>query len=263
MSPSADTSPPSVAPTGDTSFPRTLQADRMVEVQVETPGEQRGIVVSVALDSPFFGPSGTVPTNVLLEPGWLARLRVPLGPALCPAAMGESIATVEVRAYEGVDLATSEVVLDDVALAEINASECRQRVATDAAAPSFASEPIVDGDRLETAVVLQRGPSAAPATLTSLSSNVIFTLETAPGALPVTLAADEDRVAVPVTITATRCDAHAFAESKKTFVFRATYDVEGEEISVEYLAEGATRESLQQLFDECAVASDAHGIGGG
>lgn len=151
-------SPPPVSPQGGTAFPRTLQADRMVEVQVETPGDERGIVVSVALESPYFGPSGTVPTNVLLEPGWLARLRVPLGPALCPAGSGTSTATVEVRAYDGEDLAEREVALEDDVLAAINADECRQRTATDAAAPSF-GEGVHKGDSLDTAVVLERGAS--------------------------------------------------------------------------------------------------------
>lgn len=261
-SPSAGVSPPPVAAVGGTAFPRTLQADRMVEVQIETPGDERGIVVSVALDSPYFGPSGTVPTNVLLEPGWLARLRVPLGPALCPAGSGSSIATVEVRAYEGADVAEREVTLEDGALRDINATECRQRIATDAAAPSFATEPVVSGDAVQTSVVLQRGDSAAAATLTALSSNVIFTLDPAAGALPVTLESGEERTAVPVTIRASRCDAHAMAESKKTFVFTASYDVDGEAITVEYRAEGATQEALQALVDQCAAQSESDGIGG-
>ncbi|MFN3866056.1 MAG: hypothetical protein ACK4MD_04995 [Demequina sp.] len=261
-SPSAQVSPPPVAPLGGTAFPRTLQADRMVEVQIETPGDQRGIVVSVALDSPYFGPSGTVPTNVLLEPGWLARLRVPLGPPLCPAGSGSSIATVEVRAYEGTEVVEHEVELDDAALAEINASECRQRIATDAAAPSFASEPVVKGDSVETSVVLQRGASAATATLTALSGNIIFSLEPQAGGVPLTLDGDRQRAAVPVTLRAARCDAHAFAESKKTFVFTASFEVAGETITVEYQAQGAVREALQGLFDQCAARSDSDGIGG-
>ncbi|WP_062130919.1 hypothetical protein [Demequina aestuarii] len=261
-SPSAGVSPPPVAAVGGTAFPRTLQADRLVEVQVETPGDERGIVVSVALDSPYFGQSGTVPTNVLLEPGWIARLRVPLGPALCPAGSGSSVATVEVRAYEGVDVAEREVTLEDSALRDINTTECRQRLATDAAAPSFATEPVVSGDALQTSVVLQRGSSRAEATLTALSGNVIFALEPADGSIPVTLEAGQERTAVPVTIRASRCDAHALAESKKTFVFTASYDVGGESVTVEYRAEGATQEALQALVDQCAARSESDGIGG-
>ncbi|MFW7414831.1 hypothetical protein [Demequina sp. SO4-18] len=259
--PTGDLSPPTVSAVGDTAFPRTLQADRMVEVQIETPGDRRGIVVSVALDSPYFGPSGTVPTNVLLEPGWVSRLRVPLGPALCPAGSGESVATVEVRAYDGTEVAEREVTLEDQALADINETECRRRIATDAAAPSFAA-PVARGDAVETSVVLQRGSSNAAATLTSLSGNVIFSLEPEPGVLPVTLEPGQERAAVPVTLTATRCDAHAFAESKKTFVFTASYDVAGQAIAAEYQAEGAMREALQELFDRCGARNDSDGIGG-
>ncbi|GIG55619.1 hypothetical protein Dac01nite_23710 [Demequina activiva] len=234
----------------------------MVEVQVETPGDERGIVTAASLTSPYFGPSGTVPTNVLLEPGWVSRVRVPLGPALCPAGSGDSVATVQVRAYEGEVLADRDVTLDDAVLADINAVECRQRIATDAAAPSFSGQLDTVADALETQVVLSRGASAEPARLVSLSGNVIFSLEPAPEALPVTLESSESSATVPVTITATRCDAHAFAESKKTFVFTATYEVAGERITVEYLATGATREALQALFDACGEGSESDGIGG-
>lgn len=264
-SPSASVpqSPPPVSAVGGSAFPRTLQADRMVEVQVETPGDQRGFVVSVALDSPYFGPSGTIPTNVLLEPGWLARLRVPLGPALCPAGSGTSIATVEVRADGGEEIAEHEVTLEDDALAAINEDECRQRIATDAAAPSFGSAPTVVGDAVEAVVTLQRGASASPVTLTGLTGNVIFSLEPEQGALPLTLLPEQDSARVPVTVTATRCDAHAFAESKKTFVFTAQYEVGGETIAVEYQATDAMRQALQTAFDECGARSDADGFGGG
>ena len=261
-SPTPTPSPPTVAPTGDVAFPRTLQADRLVEVQVETPGDERGIVTSVSLTSPYFGPSGTVPTNVLLEPGWRSRLRVPLGAALCPAGTGDSVATVQVRAYDGERLADREVALDDAVLADINAAECRQRIATDAAAPSFSGVQGVVADALETGVLLTRGASDAPATLTALSGNVIFTLEPAAGVLPLTLAPDDAAASVPVRITATRCDAHAFAESKKTFVFTASFEVEGEAITVEYRASGAVRDALQALFDACGQGSGADGIGG-
>ncbi|MFW2512749.1 hypothetical protein ACNI3K_03125 [Demequina sp. SO4-13] len=260
-SPSVDVPPPPVSATGGTAFPRILQADRTVEVQIETPGDRRGIVVSVALNSPYFGPSGTVPTNVLLEPGWVSRLRVPLGPVLCPAGTGASVAIVEVRAYEGVEVAEYEVALDDQTLAEINKSECRQRIATDAAAPSFAA-PIRRGDAIDTSVVLQRGSSDAAVTLTELSGNVIFRLVPDPGALPVMFDSNQERAAVPVTITAARCDAHAFAESKKTFVFRASYEVSGESITAEYQADGAMRAALQALFDECGARNGSDGIGG-
>lgn len=258
---SAEASPPPVVDRGGVSFPRTLQADRMVEVQVETPGEQPGIVVSVALDSPYFGPSGTVPTNVRLAPGWKARLRVPLGPALCPAGSGSSVATVEVRAYDGDQVKTHEVTLADEALAEINADECRQRIATDAAAPSF-GDPARSGDGVDSVVLLERGSSSAAATLTALSGNVIFSLEPAAGDLPFVLAPDEPRASIPVTMTASRCDAHALAESKKTFIFTASYEIDGQPITVEYRADGEMEQALQELIDSCADASDSEGIGG-
>ncbi|WP_284328248.1 hypothetical protein [Demequina litorisediminis] len=256
---------PTIAPTGTIVRQRTLEADRKVEVRVTATSEPRGIVASVSMTSPYFTSSGTVPTNVLLINGDDARLRVPLGEPVCPAGNGDTIATVDVRAKDGTALTATEVVLEDTALAEINAEECAMKVATDAAQPGFATSPdlwTLDGDALSTVVTLTRGSSDAAATLTLLRGNVIFSLEPAQDAVPVTLEPAQASATVPVTIRASRCDAHAFAESKKTYVFPAWIEVDGEEIAVEYRAEGTAQERLHALFTACGKANDSTGIGG-
>ena len=257
--------PPTVATVGTIHRQRTLEAERKVEVRVTATSEPRGIVTSVSMTSPYFSSSGTVPTNVLLIDGDESRLRVPLGAPVCPAGEGETIATVEVRAKEGVTLAATQVRLSDAVLAEINAEECAAKVATDAAQPALSTAAdawVTEGVEASTQVTLTRGPSDAAATLTGLSGNIIFTLEPAEGALPVTLAPEEESVTVPVTVRATRCDAHAFAESKKTYVFPAWIEVDGEEIAVEYTATGAVEDRLYALFSACGEGNDSRSIGG-
>ncbi|WP_144268063.1 hypothetical protein [Demequina sp. NBRC 110055] len=257
--------PPTIASVGTIYRQRTLEAERKVEVRVTARSEPRGIVTSVSMTSPYFSSSGTVPTNVLLINGDESRLRVPLGAPVCPAGQGDTVATVEVRAKEGVTLAATRVTLEDAALQEINAEECAAKVATDAAQPSFATGDdawVADGDTLATSVTLTRGSSQAPATLTRLQGNVIFALEPVEGALPLTLSADQEQATVPVTVRADRCDAHAFAESKKTYVFPAWFEVDGEEIAVEYRATGGAQERLYELFEACGEGNDSASIGG-
>lgn len=58
-------------------------------------------------------------------------------------------------------------------------------------------------------------------------------------------------VVLPVTVRASRCDPHAFAESKKTFVFAAWIQVDGREQYVEFQPDPAWRATLQALFDAC------------
>ena len=258
---------PQIEPTAQVAFPRSLQADRLVEVRIASAGGD-GLVVATDLATPYFeGPMG-VERTVRVTPGFPARVRVPLGKAVCPAPAGTSAASYEVTAARGdgggqpgAASARGTVTVDDAVLAEINAVECRQQLALDVAAPSFAAGPPPARGRLETHVLLTRGDSDAAASLVQLTGNVVFSLAPAVGALPAAL--DEDQPApIPVTITASRCDAHAFAESKKTFVFVAIYELDGERIAVEYQAEGQVREALQALFDACGEASDADGIGG-
>ncbi|WP_084106463.1 hypothetical protein [Demequina sp. NBRC 110056] len=259
---------PSIATTAEIAFPRTLQADRKVEVRIASE-QGDGFVLAASVTSPYFEGPMRVQDTVRVTPGFPARMRIGLGDAVCPAAEGDTMVEYEVApplAHDSDELAalaeTGAASAVDEVLADINAVECRQRIATDAAAPSFVVGPEPADGQLATAVVLTRGPSEAEATLVGLTGNVIFSLDPVAGALPATLSAGQASAEVPVVVTATRCDAHAFAESKKTFVFLAAYEVGGERISVEYRAEGQVRDALQALFDACGEGSDSDGIGG-
>ena len=266
--PSSPAPLPSIEPSAVVAFPRTLQADRMVEVQIAS-AHGDGTVVELTLESPLFVGPMRAESVSRTTPGFPARLRVPLGEAVCPAPPGPTTASYVLappfttrEEVEPGSTSSGSATVDPDVLAQIHATECRARLATDAAAPSFAQGAVPAAGELVTAVELSRGSSEAQVTLTQLTGNVIFSLEAAPDALPVTLTADQGGAAVPVTVTATRCDAHAFAESKKTFVFVAVFDVEGERIAVEYRAEGQVREALQALFDACGEGSGSDGIGG-
>lgn len=251
------TPPASAAPAfvlnsqGDLTFPRQFQADRVVEIQVSTASAMDGSVTSVRLESAYFEPMPATERGIRVTQGWPARLRAPLGDPVCPAGVGPVVAHVEVDSDGEV---TSQVVtLPSEVLADINAAECAAKRVRDIAAPGFGPIESVGDGRLRTSVVLTRGSEGSTATLERIQGNIIFQITPDAGTVPADLVLHADQVAVPVTIIATRCDPHAFAEAKKPFVFPLWVTIDdGEPHYLEYVPDDSLRRELQNLFDECA-----------
>ena len=233
------------------AFPRTLQAERLVEVRVLTVRDADAVVTSARLESPLFADSPVRDGVVRLFPDWTNRVRVPLGTAVCPAPAGDTsvVLTLTVDGRE----VTETLRGDDSVLRTINASECAQRAVLDVATPSFGPVTSQDDSRLETTIVLTRGDADRdqPVTLTSMTGNIVF-IVTLSGARE--LAPGADALAVPAVVTVGRCDPHVFAESKKTFVFPVMLAVGGADPAyVEIQPDATARSALQQLFEDCAA----------
>ena len=206
-------------------YPRTLQADRTVEVRVRSMGGEDVVVTGGALDSGLFEPAPPTERDVRVYPGYQARARLPLGEPTCPPVGDDAAAelTVEVDGVEG----RQRVAVDGAALVEINREECAMRAAV---------------------------------TLTSVAGSVIFAMDAAAGSLPATLGPGDDARQVPVSIRVARCDPHAFAESKKTFLFKVWMTMDGgPEAYIEVYAGGELREALQDLFDACGESARSSG----
>ncbi|MCB2412876.1 hypothetical protein LGT39_08455 [Demequina sp. TTPB684] len=246
----ADASP-TLVPTAEVAFPRPLQAERIVEVLVEAQGEGTVFVTGVELTSPYFEAGPPSDTMVRVSEGWPGHARVPLTRAVCPVGEGSSSALVVLADAHGEPAGEVLVAVEDQVLAEINATECLQRDALDAAQPAFGSLAGVDSTQAQATLVFTRGVSDAAVTIVGVKGNVIFSLDAVAGALPMPMAAELESVEVPVTVRASRCDPHAFAESKKTFVFVAWIEVDGREQYVEFQPDAAWRATLQGLFDAC------------
>lgn len=246
------TSMPGIVPTAEAAYPRPLQADRIVEILVAAHGDGAAFVTGVQLESPYFEPGPVSPTVVRVSDGWPGHARVPLTRAVCPAPAGTSKARVTVSASASGEPAT-EVVLAvaDAALAQINRVECLQRDALDAAQPEFGALLSTDGAQAQATLVFTRGVSDKPVAINGVKGNVIFTVQAQGVALPVAMDSSTQRVEIPVVVRASRCDPHAFAESKKTFVFAAWIQVDGREQYVEFQPNEPWRATLQALFDAC------------
>lgn len=243
---------PDIVPTAEAAYPRPLQADRIVEILVAAQGDGVAYVTGVQVESPYFEPGPVSPTVVRVSEGWPGHARVPLTRAVCPAPAGTSRAHVTLSSSASGDPVTEVVVtVADAALAEINRVECLQRDALDAAQPSFGTLLSVDATQARATLVFTRGNSQRPVVINGVKGNIIFTVEADAGDLPVPMDASTRRVEIPVTVRASRCDPHAFAESKKTFVFAAWIQVDGREQYVEFQPDATWHARLQALFDAC------------
>jgi len=255
--PDADLSSPAPAPVArvtvadaDVAFPRTLQADRLVEARVVTVRDTDAIVTSARLVSPLFSDSPGRESNVRLFPDWTNRVRVPLGTAVCPAPADKS--TVELTIMvDGVETVET-LAASDAKLREINAVECAQQAILDVAQPSFGPVESQTVAELNISIVLTRGDVATdvPVTLTSMTGNIVFIVTLSDE--PRTLAPGEAEISVPAVISVGRCDPHVFAESKKTFVFPIHLAIgDADPAYVEIQPDAVTRQALQDLFDSC------------
>jgi|GEM_PF-1249301 len=254
-SPSPETAPASADAARVTTaqaglqFPRTHQADRLLEVRVTTARAADALVTAVRLESPMFADNPARDSNVRLYQDHENRVRVPLGVPVCPAGDGDSTVVLTMLA-DGAEVSETVTVPAEV-LAEINAAECVQQAVLDEAAPSFGEIESRDGAEVRTSLVLTRGTGVEPVTLERITGNIVFAIEVDEGAER-TLAAGEAALAVPVTVTVARCDPHVFAESKKTFVFPVHLSVgEGEPQVVEFIPPGAVKDVLQAAFSAC------------
>ena len=259
--PSSVTSSDAAVPTltGDVAFPRILQAERWVEVRLSGTENDDWVVTSAALDANTFAPVPATKTNVRLFRGYVAHVRVPLGVATCPAATGDSIAKIIVANGAGA-VAKLEVPLPTAVLDGINADECATRKVLDVASPSLGAASAASGMSVDTTLTIARGAAGAGAAVavTALRGSVIFDLAPRQGAtLPAVLAPGQQDVTVPVTFTATRCDGHAIAESKKTFVFGVWLTVDGGPATyLEVRPDAALEAVLQSAIDRCAQVRD-------
>ncbi len=248
----------------DVGFPRTLQAERKVELRVTGSEGDDWSVTSATVTSGYFEPLGTTEHTSRLFEGWTAHVPVPLGAAVCPAVGAEASAVLELASDAG-ETATVTVPLPTDVLAGINADECAVREVTDVAAPAWGRADASAGASVDTTLTLTRGAGEGGGgagdlaiELVEMKGSVIFDVEPRAGAaLPLVLASGQNEAVLPVTITATRCEPHAFAESKKTFVFAVWISVGGDEPAyVEVRPDQALKDALQSAFDACGATQN-------
>lgn len=249
---------------------RSDQALRRVQVKVTNTGAEPVRVDAVRLDADGFTPEPPTPKDAVLGPGGRVDLPVPLGAPRCPPADRAPAATpeppvsagearVDARIRVG-DAPARDVTLDlpapDPLLDRLLAVECAQRALAEAVqvgfGPTWTPATATAGDQpvLRGTVELRRRATAAEVVVTGLGGSVIFTLRPAPERAPplLTLATGLQTAAVGVEVLASRCDAHALADSKRTFAFPAWVRVgDGPETFTTLTPDAAGRARLEEL----------------
>lgn len=192
-------------------------------------------------------PGGTIPVG----------LRGPFGPGICngeiPTAARPAKVVVRVRAADGSAADYSYPLADphDL-LAILLRNDCEDEKIASTLDTRFGDvwEQTTSAEgapAVRTVLEVRLADPAATATITSLDSGILFNVE--PEVAP-TLTAAAPVSEVPVEFTNNRCDPHAVAESKQSYIFPLWVAVNGAEPISTMIEPGeAGKEALRRLVD--------------
>lgn len=234
-------------------YPRYLQTRRRVEVTVANTGDRPVTIKRLELDAAQFSSLPPVAKDADIGPGRRVDLQSDFGAAVCDVDEdGPASAILRIDA----DGTTRDVAFPlpvDV-LSDIHDDECGQLAVMEAVDLRLSGQSTDRGDGLQTDLVIRRAGSREPVSVTNIRGSVIFTVTPVDGAEAplVELTSGQEVARLPVLIKASRCDPHAVAESKKTYLFPVWVqvgDTTAQFVTVD--AEPSMRERLDRLIDEC------------
>jgi hypothetical protein len=167
-----------------------------------------------------------------VAPGVTVDVKVEYGDAVCsdPPQVTETVPpdpiVVEVVSAAG---ETLRWPVDDIrgVLARVHGLDCRRQAVEHLVAVEIGRTwmPNAAGDAVTGELILTRRNAAGPATLTGISGSVLLNVDVAPGAATELTG---DALTIPIVVTsANRCEPHALADSKKTYEFQVTLEVDG------------------------------------
>jgi len=269
---------PSVA-TSPEGFSATLQRYRedvvshTLQLEVTNRSTARVLVSDLRLSWPGLVDAGPGPRTERLTPGQTLDLPVPLGDAVCsdpprldeplPAAPAVALATA--TADDGTVRRLRIPVTDTRhVLADVHLPDCRRQ------SVRYIATLSVDGEWTDTVdpqgraalagmVRLHRNHTTTPVAVTALNGSVLFAVgpvERPPSGPLLTLAGDATDAALPVRLgTTTRCDGHAFAESKQAYLWPVELLVGGTDtVVVDLVPDESVRPQLIAMLREaCGV----------
>jgi hypothetical protein len=242
-------------------YPRYLQTRRRLEITVVNNDDVPVTVTRLTLRAPQFAPTPPIRKDAVIAPGRRVDLQTDFGAADC-AADDDAPAVADLRLRrDGGPAVDATVALPTAALADIHADECGQQAVREAIELSLGLRWQRSGRALRGDVVLRRRPGAAPESVivAGVGGNVIFTVEPVGGDAGLPRMSPDDAMArLPVEMVASRCDPHAVAESKKTYLFPlwiALGDAPAQYMTID--AESSLRPQLDALIDECIQSQAA------
>lgn len=240
-------------------YPRYLQTHRRLEVTVVNDGTTPVTVMRLTLRAPQFPSTQPVSKDDVIDPGRRVDLQTDFGVADC-SVDPDAAAVADLRLRPGAGPPMDVTVdLPTATLADIHTDECGRRAVETAVELTVGSQWQRSDEGIAGEFVLRRRPGASSSTITvsNVGGSVIFIARALPDdrVLPVRLAPGDDETRLPVEIVASRCDPHAVAESKKTYLFPLWIEVgaaPAQYVTVD--AEPTLRPALDELIDECMAS---------
>ncbi len=223
-----------------------VTAGRRLQVRISDTGPAPFTVTSVQLDTPGFAALPPRDTSTEFTPGQVIDLPVERGAVDCAARPDPAAARLTVVRPDG---STEElrVPLAGDTLARLHAQECAAEALLDVV--DLRVEDLAgEGATLAGDVVLTRRSGDEEIVVSEVSPSVVLA-PVPQRELPVRLAPGEDRLELPVSFDAARCDPHALAETKQPFVFPVRVTVgDGEDAVVDLPLDDGQRARLQEFL---------------
>ncbi len=256
------TSPPTTAAMADVldvglEHPRYLQTRRRVEVTVTNTGDSAVTITRLTLEADQFARVPPVSKDTTIDPGRRVALQTGYGAAVCDVP-SDSPVSVTLRIEDNAGT-TGDVMfaLPADTVADMHADECGQQTVREVVDLRLSRDTHDAGEGLRTELVVERRRSTVPVRVTGLRGSVIFTVEPIdPVETPlVQLASDQGAARLRVQIVASRCDPHAVADSKKTYLFSVWVELgEAPAQVVTVYSEPVLRRQLARLIDACVTS---------
>ncbi len=271
----------------DVEKPRYLVAERMVEVIVVNKGASPVRVEQIQLFGRLFKAQPPIAKDTLLQPDERKDLKVGYGRVRCrrqAPTSSEPFVRLRVRASDG-NQSRARLALPSPSptLQRLHDTECGLLALGEAVQVRYGPGWTRAGRGYRDArgrLVLRRRASREPIVLTAVGGNVIFTVtahvddspqrpqrdpqrpqrdpqrpQRDPQRALAILRPGDERLTVPVAVAASRCDAHAVADSKKTFLLPLWLRVgAAEEQYLEVEVTGRGRRLLTDVISDCVAA---------
>jgi hypothetical protein len=232
---------------------RLYALDRGFGLGLQNIGEETVAVRELQLDSPLFATVPLAAEAVQLEPGGRRFvLPVPYGEARCDGEPAETFAAVVVL-DDGEALRLPVVEEYPGAIGRVHGRECAAADLRERVDVRFGDRWTRHGDAVSGELILEQLRPGDPVAVEDARGSVIFTIRVDDAEPPILRVTDEEPTAsVPITISADRCDPHALAESKRTFMFLTWVTVgEAESVPLDLEPVGAARTALEDVFATC------------
>lgn len=232
---------------------RLFETRRQIGLELAAGGDADVHVGTIQLVTPLYETVPPTDRDATLAAGDGARLMpIPFGAARCdtePEGPPELVAVID---GEEVRVALTEHPAG--MLARLRDIECASAVVLDDVGLELSGDwTVTDPHTASGQLTLTQRTPGVTATVDEVKDNVIFSVTTANATSPV-LSVDDDQpsAAVGVTISASRCDAHALIEYKRTFKFAVEVRIgDDDPVPVDVEAQGDARTALEELLRSC------------